>query len=275
LRIERALAGERPTADLGRFHVALGRALANARRYEEAEKELRRANEILAATLEPNHSELRIAAITTGFVLTRAGRLDQADAVFSRLLTQPFSNPQEEAALKLRLGTLRSAQGQHADAQALLKEAVASFSKSTPPTNHAVALAALGEAQIEAGLATEALDTLLQSKSLFEKLHSAMSPDRADLLVSLTRAQVAAGRAEEAVASADQAATFWRAFDPPSRSTGMATLWHARALSAAGQVQKASETLRQASAILRTNGLPAERALLERTQREIGNLRRH
>ncbi len=53
LRIERALDGEPQTADAGRFHVALGRALASARRYEEAEKELGRANEILRATLEP------------------------------------------------------------------------------------------------------------------------------------------------------------------------------------------------------------------------------
>ena len=59
LRIERALAGERLTADLGRFHAALGRALANARRYEEAEKELGRATEILRTTLEPNQVEVR------------------------------------------------------------------------------------------------------------------------------------------------------------------------------------------------------------------------
>ena len=95
---------------------------------------------------------------------------------------------------------------------------------------HAVALAALGEAQIEGGLTTDALDTLLQANSLFEKLHPNMSPDRADLLVSLARAQIAGGRAEEAVASADQAATFWRSFDPANRNTAVATLWHARAL---------------------------------------------
>ena len=87
----------RQTADLGRFHVALGRALANARRYEEAEKELGLASEILRTTLEPGHVEVRNASIVTGFVLTRAGRLGQADAVFSRLLAQPFSDPQEEA----------------------------------------------------------------------------------------------------------------------------------------------------------------------------------
>ena len=249
----------------------MGRALANARRYEEAEKELGRATEILRTTLGPNHVEIRTVSIVTGFVMTRAGRFGQADAVFSRLLAQPSSNPQEEAALKLRLGLLRSAQGQHADAQALLREAVAFFSKSTPPTNSAVALAALGEAQIEGGLTTDALDTLLQANSLFEKLHPNMSPDRADLLVSLARAQIAGGRAEEAVASADQAATFWRSFDSANRNTAVATLWHARALYGAGDAQKGAETLRQASAMFSSTSLPSERALLEQTQRDMRN----
>ena len=116
---------------------------------------------------------------------------------------------------------------------------------------------------------------MLKANSLFEKLHPNMSPDRADLLVSLARAQIAGGRPEEAVASADQAATFWRSFDPTSRSTAVATLWHARALYVAGHEQKGAETLRQASAMFSTTSLPAERALLEETQRIMRNRRSH
>ena len=151
----------------------------------------------------------------------------------------------------------------------LLREAAAFFSKQTPATNHALALAALGEAQIEAGLATEALDSLTQARTLFEKVQPAVSPDRADLLVNLARAQIAVGRAEEAVASADQAATFWRCFDPANRNTGVALLWHARACTQPATAQQAAEPMRQARAILRTTGLPGERALLERTEREM------
>ena len=269
LPVESASGGEPPTANDGLFHAALGRALASARRYEEAGKELSRGTEILAATREPDHYDVRVAAAVLGLVMTRAGRLGEADAIFSRLLSRPFSQPTEEAQTKLGLGVLRSAQGQHAEAQALLREAAAFFSKATPATNYALALAALGEAQIEGGLASDALDTLTQAQSLFGKLHPTMSPDRADLLVSLTRTQMAAGRAEEAVGSADQAATFWRSFDPANRSTAVASLWHARALFAAGHVQEAAVTLRQASAMFRTAGLPAERALLLQTQREM------
>jgi serine/threonine-protein kinase len=269
LRISLALAGERPSAGSGQFYAVLGRALASARRYEEAEKELSRANEILAARLEPNHEDARMAAAMTGFVLTGAGRLDEADAVFSRLLARPFTQPQEAASTKLRLGVLRSAQGRHSEAQALLREATAFFSTASPATNYAVALAALGAAQIEAGLATDALDTLIQARSLFGKLQPALSPDCAEVLVSLTRAQLAVGRADEAVASADQAATFWRSFDAANRSTAVASLWHARALYAAGHVQQAAETLRQASTMLGRTGLPADRALLKQTEREM------
>jgi serine/threonine-protein kinase len=271
LRIERALYGERPTTDHGMFQSVLGRALANARRYEEAGKELSQASRILAATLEPDNFSLRIGEGVRGYVLTRLGRLDEADAVFARLLSRPFSQPLEEAHTKQRLGILRSAQGRHVEAQALLREAAAFFSKLPLATNHAITLAALGEAQIEAGLATEALESLSQSKNLFEKLHPAMSPDRADVLVSLSCAQVAIGRADDAVASADQAAAFWKSFDPANRSTGIALLWHARALQAAGRRPEAAEPLRQAGAILTAKGLPAERSLLERTQRETNS----
>ena len=144
----------------GRCHFAVGRALAAARRYDEAAKELNVTNAILAATLGPDDLDVRGAAGVTGFVLTRNGRLGEADAVFARLLSRPFSQPLEEAYTKLRLGILRSAQGRHAEAQALSRDAAAFFSSSPLATNHAVTLAALGEAQIEAGLATEALDVL-------------------------------------------------------------------------------------------------------------------
>ncbi len=268
LRTATASGGE-SKVDAGRWHFAVGRGLASARRYDEAEKELSEANRILTATLGANDLDVRGAAGVTGFVLTRNGRLAEADAVFAPLLSRPFSTPLEEAYTKLRLGILRSAQGRHAEAQALFRESAAFFSKQPLATNHAVTLAALGESQIEAGQTADALDSLTRARTLFEKVQPAVSPDRADLLVNLARAQLAAGRTADAVASANQAATFWRGFDPANRSTGVALLWHARALHAAGQVQQAAEPLRQAGAILRTRGLPAERALLERTEREM------
>jgi eukaryotic-like serine/threonine-protein kinase len=264
---------EAATVDVGRFHLAVGRALVNARRYDEAYAKLSQATQILAARLGPENFDTRIATATAGYALARAGRLEEAEAVFARLLSLPAGQPPEQAQTNLRLGALRSAQGRHDEAQKVLRDALAVFSKATP-INHAVALAALGEAQIEAGLAPGAFETLTRARELFESLQPALSPDRADLLVNLARVQIAIGRPEEAVASAGQAAAFWRSFDAANRSTGIALLWHARALHAAGDQTKATEPLQQASAILAIKGQPADRSLLERTRAEWARRRR-
>ena len=269
LQIELTLDGDQPTADAGRFYLALGRALAGARRYEDASTPLGRANEILTAELTADHDDSRTSAIVTGFVLTRAGRLAEADALFSRLFAHPFTQPQDEAHAKLRLGILRNAQGRQAEAQSLLGEAAAFFSTTTPPVNYAVALAALGEAQVDQGLATDAFDTLMRAMTLFGKLQPNPSPDRADVLVSLSRAQITMGRSDGAVASAAQAAAFWQSFDSTGRSSGVASLWRARALHAAGRRDEAAESLRKASGILTSAGTPAERALLKQTQHDL------
>ena len=120
--------------------------------------------------------------------------------------------------------------------------------------NYAVALAALGEAQVDQGLATDAFDTLMRAMTLFGKLQPNPSPDRADVLVSLSRAQITMGRSDGAVASAAQAAAFWQSFDSTGRSSGVASLWRARALHAAGRRDEAAESLRKASGILTSAG---------------------
>ena len=68
-----AASGMHPTADVGLQHFRLGDALASARRYAEAEKGLREANRIFAATLSPDHADVRVAAAMTGQVLARTG----------------------------------------------------------------------------------------------------------------------------------------------------------------------------------------------------------
>jgi hypothetical protein len=63
--------------------------------------------------------------------------------------------------------------------------------------------------------------------------------------------------------------TFWSGFDSQQRDTGVALLWQARALAAVGQVQQAADALSQAARILASTSLPADRVLLQQTQREI------
>jgi tetratricopeptide (TPR) repeat protein len=251
------------------MHSNLGLALMNARRYSEAELELRKANEIFAAIPEPNPSYVRMAQANTGQLLARTGRLDEADSIFARLFEQSVRLPLEAAVIKVRLITLRMAQGQYAVAENLAQEALDFFSKGSPPIAVAAATAALGAAQLEGKREPEALDTLLRAKAQYEKLHLKASPAFADLLVNIARAQLALGRNNDAAAASGQAVEFWKSFDQASPGNGSALLWHARALTADGDTPKAMNALRQASEILAKRGSPGDRALLTQVRLEL------
>jgi tetratricopeptide (TPR) repeat protein len=137
------------------------------------------------------------------------------------------------------------------------------------PTPHAGALAMLGAALIEDGQVEAAIQSLQQAGATYEKLQPKLSPDHADLLMSLARAQLKLGRINEAVALSERSANFWSEFDSSHRHTGLALLWQSRALAAAGDTSKAADVLRRAAKILTDEGFAADRALLAETQREV------
>jgi tetratricopeptide (TPR) repeat protein len=269
LRIELAGSGTNATSAVGLQRYRLGNALASARRYDAAEADLREAKRILASTLEANHPDIRRADAAIGQLLTRTGRLDEAEAVFRPLLTEPLDQSLDAASIRLRLGTLRSAQGRHGEALQLLQQAAEFFSRQAIPSAYAKALAALGEAQLEARRPSEAADTLKRASSLFENLQPKRSPDHADAMLDLARAHIALGRGDEAVAAAHAAVDFWGRFDPANRSAGIAHLWHARALIAAGRAREARTAMQRAASTLKATALPADRALLAQTQHEL------
>jgi tetratricopeptide (TPR) repeat protein len=206
-------------------------------------------------------------------VLTRMGRLTEADGLFARLQARPSSDPREEALTRMRLGHLRSAQGQYDQALALLRGAVDYFATQSPRIELARALDLLGEAQVAAHDAdpqvTQALATYMQAESLFEASQPNLSPDRAEVLTGLARTYLTLGRAEEAVAAATKAVNFWKSFDTGDRGTGAALLWQGRALLAARRPAEAAGALRQAQALLARSDLPIERAWLAQAQREL------
>ena len=259
------MATSRRRMPLGFYLAALGRALAGARRYEDASTPLGKANEILTAELTADHDDSRTSAIVTGFVLTPGpGRLAEVDALFSRLFAHPFTQPQDEAHAKLRLGILRDAQGRQAEAQSLLGRGRGVLLDDYAARELRGGARRTRRSAGRSGLATDAFDTLMRAMTLFGKLQPNPSPDRADVLVSLSRAQITMGRSDGAVASAAQAAAFWQSFDSTGRSSGVASLWRARALHAAGRRDEAAESLRKASGILTSAGTTAERALLKK-----------
>jgi serine/threonine-protein kinase len=251
---------------LASARMKLGASLLDARRLDEAERELREALAVLAPM---NHLHAVETRGLLTMVLTRDGRLQEAEAMLAPSLAQPPANPVDVARFKSSLGQLRSAQGRHAEAASLLREAHELYVQSGTPSSAAVSLATLGDAQLAAGSAADALATLQRADLLLDKVHPNGSPDHADLLTDLARAQLELGRPPEAVAAARRADEFWTRFDAGNRHAGLAALWHARALLAAGQAQQAAQASTRASVILTKAALPADRTLLTQTLREV------
>jgi serine/threonine-protein kinase len=268
LRIEIATNDGRATIDRARAHMLLGMSLANARRWAAAESELRQASLVFAATGHPDGVDARIAQAHTAWVVAQLGRLDEAEAVFAQLLARPSGNLREAATVKARLAMLRNAQGRHAEALELIRAAEEFFARGPIPTQRAAVLVAKGAVQLDSGQASEALVSLRQASSMLDELQPGGSPDRADLQVILARTHLALGNVDAAIAAAAEATAFWQRFDPVSRAAGLAHLWLCRSLLAAGRAGEAAEALRDAGAALADSAQPADRDLLERTQRD-------
>jgi serine/threonine-protein kinase len=251
---------------IGRDRMRLGAALLDARRFEEGERELRQALAALEPLKDSRAAESRWLLATAAL---RTGRLQEAESLLAPSLAKAPSSPLDVAKFKWRLGQLRSLQGRHEEALTQLREAEEGFQKSGLPYQAAVALAALGAAQLAAGDAAGALATLQRGDTLLTKLHPKGSPDHADLLIDLARAQLALGHPAEATNAAAQGAAFWTRFDPENRQAGLAQLWHARALLAAGQGEPALQSWKRAAGVLSRAALPADRTLLAQSRREF------
>jgi serine/threonine protein kinase len=248
---------------------SLGLALNNARRFAEAEVELKRAEAIYSA-INPTHPYLRLVHLGLTTAYLRTGRLTDAEAVLAPLLVAPARNPREAAMTLATLGEVRTSQVRLAEAQVALSESVSLFEAQPPSTNpvFARAVSSLGVAQLEAGHLSEALGTLQRAVTMFERLQPTVSPDLGETLVSLARAELALNNVSAAVTASGRAVEFWTSFDDTNRSAGVALLWQARALSVAGEAKKDREAWQRASEILKKVGLPNDRSLLEQAHRE-------
>ena len=247
----------------GVFSYLLGAALMNARRLDEAEVELDRAVKMLP----DKHPNQRVTVSTLALVRMRRGRLEDADFLLERLAAQSVPDrPRDAAIMKLRLGLVRSAKGQHDEAVSLVQASETHFAADPRRVEHARALAALGEVLLAAGQFEQALPVLGRSDELFSASQPEMSHDRADVLVLTARASLALGRTDAAVAAASPAAKRWQALDADNRSAGLAWLWLARALALQGPQSEADSALREAARVLEAVGFPSDKLLLRQTQ---------
>ncbi len=268
LRISAQQSAGKPTSAVAICQLNLGVMYANAHRYNDALAQWREADRTYSSLVGVDSENARMARSGVAFALTKLGKLEEADAIFAALLQQPFRSSAEEVLIKSRLGVLRSSQGRHEEALALLRGASDSFA-SAPGRLRALALAVLGDALLAGGKTAESLAVLQQARTQLLSSQPKGSPDLADIAIDMVRAQIRLDRVDEAAAAAHEATAFWQRFAPEQRDTGVALIWEARALAGAGRAPEGAALLRQAAVILGTDGVAADRALLEQMQREI------
>lgn len=86
-------------------------------------------------------------------------------------------------------------------------------------------LTEIGLNQVELGTAAQAVQSLQEALSLFERLQPLTTPARADALVGLGRAMLATGRPVDALPPLEEAYRFWTTLGTDNRWASDARLW--------------------------------------------------
>ncbi len=177
-------------------HFALGRALAAQRHDDEALVHLKESVRLLTESVGGAPQTLRSRSVLAS-VLTRDGRLDEADRIFADLshATWPAA---ERAQNDGRLSLLRSEQGRHEEAVRLARSARESLQTHPSKIVRAAAAATLGEVLLAAGRADDAAAALRDAQQLYAEGQMFLTPDRIDVDNALRRATAAAAPAVRA-----------------------------------------------------------------------------
>ena len=269
--VEDTLQGSQSSFNRGMARYFLAAALIAARRSADALPLLDETLALLRASVGPTSTRTLRAVSVHAWQLARAGQLTESEAEFKTLESVPWSAT-DLAAHQGRLADLRGLQGRHAEALALAQSADAAPGATLRKDQRARALARLGAARLNAqgsGSAAQALQSLQEARALYAAAQLGMSPDLAEVLVALGRAQLQLGDAETAVRSLTDAAALWSAFDPGNRHTGLAQLHLAQALWAQGDKRAATAALRQADTLLARSVFVADRTLLQSTKNRL------
>jgi len=245
----------------GATRFGLAQAYAMARRPADALLVLDEAVKLLTIGAGPNAPLTLRMRSARALQLAESGRLSEAEAEFKILEEASLAGP-ALAANRGRLAILRSLQGRHEEAAALAKVANDELAKVPRKSVQAGALAVLGTVRLDGGDARNALKPLQDARSLYTQAEVGVSPDHAETLVALGRAELALGDADGAVKSLTAADTSWQAFDPGNRRAGLAKLYLAHATWQRGDKGAAAKALAQADAVLGQSAFAADRTLL-------------
>ncbi len=181
--------------NVGMGHFALATALVAAHRYEEALPHYDISARLVREAGGPD-SPLALRALSSRAVaLARLGRVDEAERVLADLAGAKWAGL-EIATQASRVAVLRSIEGRHDESVALARSAVEGASAHPSKIVRASMARILGMALLAAGRPAEALAPLQDAVRLYAEKQLVISPDRADAIAALARAEaeVAASR---------------------------------------------------------------------------------
>lgn len=167
-------------------HFALGRALAAQRNDQEALVHLQESVRLLTASVGAAPQTLRSQSVEAG-VLTRMGRVDEADHLFGELSSATWPAA-ERAQNDGRLALLRSRQGRHDEAVRLATSSHETLKAHPSKIVRAVAASTLGQVLLAGGRREEALTALREAQQLFTERQHALTPDHIDVDEAMRRA---------------------------------------------------------------------------------------
>jgi tetratricopeptide (TPR) repeat protein len=262
LTVEEQIGGADLAFRRGRARMNLAGAYAAARQPVQALPLLDQALQLLKSSVGSEHPLTTRAMSMHAAQLAEAGQFDAADSEFKALATVKWNEPYL-AAHQSRLAVFRGLQGRHKDAVALAQRANEITKQIGRNDLHRRSLTLLGTARLDSGDADGALQPLRDSAELFMRSQVRVSPDHAEAMVALGRAQMQLGDVNAAVLSLSVADHFWQAFDAKNRHAGLTKLYVAQAWWAQGNKRGAMEALRQADAVLANSVFAADAVLLQ------------
>ncbi len=211
IAVDDAQSDESSVFNRGMGRLGLGTSYMAARRPADAVAALDDAIQLLTSGSEAGNPAVLRARSRRALALAQLGKLDAAEREFAAL-DDTHWEPDERAAHRGRLAALRTLQGRHAEAVALARDCAQGFAHHPLRWLRAEGHRSLGIALEAAGRPAEALPELLAAREDYGASQLHMTPDQADVLQALGRAQNALGDRVAATESLAAAEAFRREF---------------------------------------------------------------
>jgi serine/threonine-protein kinase len=177
---------------LGLTHSALGKAFAAARLDAEAIASYSTSASLLEGANGANNPYALRSTSARALVLTRLGRLEEADAAFSFVDGADWADSDVEKLIHAgRVSVLRTRQGRHDEAVRLARMSLERVQEHPSALVRANASAALGSALLGAELASEAVAPLKDAVRLFAERQIVPTADHLDAVAALATARAA------------------------------------------------------------------------------------